>query len=114
MKNTLLIIIPAILFASCGTPEEKTTDKVENTNTKIVETRIGDLAFTHDFENGYPTKESVEILYDEMDFQRACQAYIWGLGPSSLLEWQRHSTETFGATANDIVSYATYEAKQGI
>lgn len=114
MKNTLLIIIPAILLASCVAPEEKTTDKVENTNSNIVETRIGDLAFTHDFENGYPTKESVEILYDEMDFQRACQAYIWGLGPSSLLEWQRHSTETFGATANDIVSYATYEAKQGI
>lgn len=26
-----------------------------------------------------PTKATVEKLYDEMDFQRACQAYLWAL-----------------------------------
>ena len=36
-----------------------------------IETRIGTLSFTHDFANGYPTKETVEKLYDERDFQRA-------------------------------------------
>jgi hypothetical protein len=29
------------------------------------------------FENGIPSKESITKLYDEMDFQRATQAYIW-------------------------------------
>ena len=38
---------------------------------KAVDTRIGKLEFTHDFANGYPTKETVEKLYDERDFQRA-------------------------------------------
>ena len=38
-----------------------------------VETRIGKLAF----ESGYPSQETVANLYDEMDFQRACQAYFW-------------------------------------
>ena len=38
-----------------------------------IETRIGKLQY----ETGYPTKETVEKLYDEMDFQRACQAYMW-------------------------------------
>ena len=45
--------------------------------TEIVNTRIGKLEFTHDFANGYPTKETVEKLYDERDFQRACQVYLW-------------------------------------
>jgi hypothetical protein len=41
-----------------------------------VETRVGMLEFTHDFANGYPTDATVEKLYDERDFQRACQAYL--------------------------------------
>ena len=48
-----------------------------NAQTEIVDTRIGKLEFTHDFANGYPTKETVEKLYDERDFQRACQVYLW-------------------------------------
>ena len=30
-----------------------------------------------EFEAGYPTAESSQALYDEMDYQRAVQAYIW-------------------------------------
>jgi hypothetical protein len=41
-----------------------------------VETRVGMLEFTHDFANGYPTDATVEKLYDQRDFQRACQAYL--------------------------------------
>src|SRR5688572_19629120 len=39
----------------------------------IVKSRIGPLKF----ENGYPTEETVEKLFDELDFQRAVQAYLW-------------------------------------
>ena len=39
------------------------------------DTRIGKLVF----EKGYPSEERVAKLYDEMDFQRATQAYIWAL-----------------------------------
>src|SRR5262249_7346698 len=46
---------------------------------KTLTTRIGKLSFHHDFAKGYPRKETVEKLYDERDFQRACQAYLWGL-----------------------------------
>ena len=44
-----------------------------------INTRIGKLSFTHDFENGYPTKETVEKIYNERDFQRACQIYLWAI-----------------------------------
>lgn len=40
-----------------------------------VDTRIGRL----DLELGVPTKETVAKLYDDMDFQRACQLYVWAL-----------------------------------
>lgn len=77
MKHNLLITILAIVVASCGAPEEKTTETNESSYSEnAIETRIGTLDFTHDFENGYPTNETVEMLYDELDFQRACQAYI--------------------------------------
>lgn len=49
---------------------------------ETINTRIGKLTF----ESGYPSKETVKKLYDEMDFQRAAQAYIWGIpavGPTS-------------------------------
>lgn len=36
--------------------------------------------------NGYPTPESVTKLYDELDFQRACQAYVWATPTVALNE----------------------------
>lgn len=38
-----------------------------------IETHIGTLTF----ENGYPSEETAHKLFDEMDYQRAVQAYLW-------------------------------------
>lgn len=38
-----------------------------------IDTRIGKLKL----ESGYPNQESLDKLYNELDFQRAVQAYIW-------------------------------------
>ena len=81
---------------------------------ETIETRIGKLEFTHDFANGYPTDESVEKLYDEIDFQRASQAYLWSLPIVSFAEWQKAHEETFGAKSGDVVVYDNYLAKLGI
>lgn len=81
---------------------------------QIIETRIGTLSFTHDFANGYPTKETVEKLYDERDFQRACQAYLWALPIVSFAEWQHEGQSVFGASDTDVVLYTTYADKLGI
>ncbi len=60
----LLSLIVAILMTLCATVQGET-----------VKTRIGNLTFTHDFADGYPTADTVQKLYDGRDFQRACQAY---------------------------------------
>ena len=66
-SQTLLSLAVAVLVAVPALAQE------------AVDSRIGELSFTKDFENGYPTDETVRALYDEMDFQRATQAYIWSV-----------------------------------
>jgi hypothetical protein len=78
-----------------------------------IDTRIGALEFTHDFANGYPTDATVQKLYDERDFQRACQAYLWGLPAVSFTAWQR-GINGLGARNGQIVAILSYEARRGI
>jgi hypothetical protein len=77
---------------------------------QTLETRIGKLTFTHDFANGYPTGGTIEKLYDERDFQRACQAYLWALPFVSAGEIERVLMQAPGATHGDIVLVETYSA----
>ena len=104
MRKTTMLFLVMILSISLAVTVDAQT----------LQTRIGDLEFTHDFENGYPTDETVKKLYDEMDFQRACQAYLWGLPLVSIAEWQHAHEEVFGADDGDFVIYTTYRDKQGI
>src|SRR5678816_3295903 len=93
------------------THSEKT--KTQQPATAFV-TRIGKLEFTHDFANGYPTDATVEKLYDERDFQRACQAYLWALPAVSFTAWQRGITKELGARNGQIVAILSYESRRGI
>jgi hypothetical protein len=81
---------------------------------QTLETRIGTLDFTHDFANGFPTDATVEKLYDERDFQRACQAYLWSLPAVSFTAWQRGVTKGLGAGNGQVVAILSYEARRGI
>jgi hypothetical protein len=64
--NTIkpFVALVAFVLLAAPAPAQETKD-----------TRIGKLSF----ENGFPSKDTATKLYDEMDFQRACQAYLWGL-----------------------------------
>jgi hypothetical protein len=74
------------------------------------DTRIGKLTF----ESGYPSKESLQKLYDEMDFQRATQAYIWGIPAVGLNEWRRAHYNVFGGKSGEMLNYFTFTEKLGI
>ncbi len=79
-----------------------------------VKTRIGTLDFTHGFAQGYPSKASVKKLYDELDFQRATQAYLWALPIVSLAEMQRAQREVFGVADGEFVLYTSFKDKLGV
>lgn len=59
---------------------------------ETIDTRIGKL----DFELGVPTQETVTKLYDEMDFQRACQLYLWALPAVDAAHLRLYSASGFG------------------
>ena len=68
---------------------------------EIRDTRIGKLSFG----NGYPSKDTATKLYDEMDFQRATQAYLWAFPAVSNQSIQVGLFRDLGADFNDIVLF---------
>ncbi len=74
------------------------------------DTRIGRI----ELDQGFPSKAAVTKLYDELDFQRACQAYIWGLPIVGFAEWQASVAKSLGAGDLDYVLYLSVEDKLGV
>src|SRR4029450_5295440 len=93
-------LIAALVFATMGAHADD------------IDTRIGKLSFTHDFANGYPSKETVEKLFDERDFQRACQTYLWALPMVSVGEAEAVMMSVPGAAHGDIMRADTIPAIQ--
>jgi len=73
-------------------------------NAQAVDTRIGELKY----ENGYPTEETSRKLYDEMDFQRASQAYLWSVPAVNFASIRAGWFRDLGATYNDIILYPDF------
>ena len=78
--------------------------------TGVIDTRSGKLAL----ENGYPTKETAAKIFDEIDYQRACQAYLWALPIMAMQQWQQEHITKFGAGNLDYVDYLTFKDKLGL
>ena len=111
MKKVLITLCALGLFvtsvmADTKKPIKKSSRALEGT----VKTRIGKLKFI----NGYPSDETVKKLYNEMDFQRAVQAYLWGLPMVEMAEWQKAQKDIFKAGPNDFVTYLNFRQKLGI
>lgn len=77
---------------------------------ETIDSRIGELAF----ESGYPTDETVQKLYDEMDFQRASQAYLWGIPAVGINEWRKAHFDVFGGKNGEMLSYLDFQEKLGV
>ncbi len=65
---------------------------------RTVNTHIGEL----DFELGVPTSETAARLYDEMDFQRAVQCYLWGLPTVGMEELKQGLQRDTGVRNGDM------------
>jgi len=65
---------------------------------ETMQTRIGELQFA----SGYPTGKTVQILYDELDFQRAVQAYLWAL-PMASYGAMADAHKALGANSHTVI-----------
>ena len=113
MKKTLIALCALAFFGMNSTGWADTKQAVKKTKRGLegtVKTRIGDLSFTHDFANGYPTHATRKILFNEMDFQRATQAYLWAIPIISMAQWQWSFENTLGAKIGDIVYYPDHDS----
>jgi hypothetical protein len=52
------------------------------------------------FQGGYPTREGVTTLQDELFFQRAVQSYIWALPALNMVAMKEGTEKTFGSGYN--------------
>jgi len=104
MKTGLVILTSILLTSTMQVPTSALAEE------ETVDTRIGKLTF----ESGYPSQETVQKLYDEMDFQRASQAYIWGLPAVGLNEWRRAHYNVFGGKSGEMLNYFDFAEKLGI
>ena len=75
------------------------------------DTRIGPLSLNT---QGLPDQRAIDRLYEERDFQRACQAYIWALPIVAYAQWQNQHEQVFGAMDGDIVKYVSVRDKLGL
>jgi hypothetical protein len=77
---------------------------------ETIDTRIGKLSF----DSGYPSQETATKLFDEMDFQRACQAYIWGIPAVGIAEWRLAHRDILKGKNGEMLSYLDFKEKLGV
>lgn len=113
MKKTITAVCVLALTAMSMSSFADTKQAVKKASRALegtVKSRIGTLKFI----NGYPSDETVEKLYNELDFQRAVQVYLWGLPMVEMAEWQKAQKDIFKAGTNDFVTYLDFKQKLGI
>ena len=87
-RSLLLPVTLALIAASQAFPLSAET----------VKTRLGPIKL----ESGYPSHDSVAKLYDDLDFQRACQAYVWAIPIVSFNELQIANQRDWGIGFNTV------------
>ncbi|MFE4444810.1 DUF1254 domain-containing protein [Streptomyces sp. NPDC056820] len=81
------------------------------TGDERIETPFGTVRLEHTF----PTDDTSQLLFDQLDVQRAAQAYLWSLPLGGFLAWRDGVAETFGATRfGDFAVCDSLREKRGI
>ncbi len=93
-----LLLMANVLHASKPTPgfDYKIPDEIMTPNK--VKTRIGDLSFY----DGIPTKETLDRVYDNLDFIRGVDVFL-NFIPATSIEGIRMGTNSMGAVASNEV-----------
>ena len=72
--------------------------------------RLGEVEFDREL----PVRGDLGLVFDELDYQLACQAYLWALPLVSYAQWKVQHYEVFGATSSDLVVYVSYRDRLGL
>ena len=75
-----------------------------------VNTRIGALKF----EKGFPTEETTRKVFDEIDYQRAVQAFLWAYPAVSFEAIRIANKRDLGADLNDMIIADNFADPKGL
>ena len=67
-----------------------------------------------EFDGELPARRDIGTVFDELDYQMACQVYLWALPLVSYAQWRTQHYEVFGATSSDLVHYVSYRDRLGL
>ena len=118
MKAGRILSTASLLLLSLSVYSQESTAIDENINPDAgrkyqkLETHIGELTFENDYLVGIPTPESREKVFDEIDFQRASQAYIWSVPMTSFYSWKQ-SFYDMGGEDGQVHYFESYDSKLG-
>ena len=93
-RLTISLVIAFVALAAASAQAQQK----QQPQTQSVDTRIGKL----DFELGLPTEKTVTKLYDELDFERAVQCYIWSLPMVGMEQLIKVSQANSGAQDGEV------------
>lgn len=113
--------LPSVLNAQDSRPNGKSTAQQEGGTTSLVDAdlygdeRIATSTGVIELEDSYFGVEASQKLYAEMDYQRACQCYLWSHPLVSMKTWQDEQAKAFDAPGdNDFVVLQTLNEKRGV
>ena len=97
------------------TPFAQTTsvplDKAKLHGDEVIQTPIGDIRLN----DTYFDNDASSRLFDEMDYQRASQVYIWSMPLVSMATWRDTQSKAYGVTnETDFVVFESLKEKRGI
>ena len=96
--------LPRLIAAALAAALTITRAHAQTTTPDSVKTRIGDLKF----EQGFPTEETTRKVFDEIDYQRAVQAYLWAYPAVSFESIRLGAKRDLGVDLNDFVIADNY------
>jgi hypothetical protein len=112
--TAILLIIAVTWMISCNQLENEKDVKSNLNKTQksnhLVSTRLGDL----NLESGYPSPDATTKLYDERDFQRACQIHTWALPMVGFHGLHLAQRDQLGIKDGDISMFFNLQDKSGM
>ncbi|MFN9684749.1 MAG: DUF1254 domain-containing protein, partial [Cyanobacteriota bacterium] len=95
---------------TAATPAEASKPAAAAASATSSLSRLGPLPL----ENGYPTPATAQKLYDELDFQRATQAYLWALPAVGFKALYDAQAKTLGVRNGEVLLYRNLQDKAGM
>jgi len=94
--QSIILASLAFVAVSCNSGTEKTEKAATSSDIQYISTSDGEFPLDA---KGFPEQETVVALLDEMNYQKATQAYLWAM-PQIVTEGQRNQAKYYGAKNN--------------